>query len=157
MKADFVAFVIRETSGTSRRASFSKIVQIDTDAILGIQTKKKARLACMSRMEMRMRMIRSKRCFLRTTSLLQPVWWLPARVRRIRLSVIGGKQSGNPYNKQDAVTRDYCQRTGHCYPGMLSVLKKSRPLTSPCNRRLMTPQATPSDEREAEELGRDKR
>ncbi len=102
MKADFVAFVIRETSGTSRRASFSKIVQIDTDAILGIQTKKKGKTSLYVADE-----IEDENDKVKTLLSANNISIAARMVASGEGSqdqgylLLGAKQSGNPYNKQD--------------------------------------------------------
>lgn len=102
LKAEYVAFVIRETEGTSRRASFSKIVQLDTEAILGMAQKKhgKTELFIADDIED----TRDKMKELMAANNISVAARLVASGTDAAdqgYLLLGSKQSGNPYNKQD--------------------------------------------------------
>ncbi len=108
LKAEFAAFIIRETPGTSRRASFSRIVQIDTDAILGIhKNKNKGRTELIVADDIDDE--RDKTKDLLTTNNISIAARMVATGETTKdqgYLLLGAKQSGNPYNKQDIQVLD---------------------------------------------------
>lgn len=102
LKAEYVAFVIRETKGTARRASYSKIVELDTDDLLHMHSGRKGKTELFVADE-----IEGDTDKLKTVLSANNVS-IAARMVASGASdedqgylLLGAKQSGNPYNKQD--------------------------------------------------------
>lgn len=104
VKAEYVAFLIRETKGTNQRASFSKIVPLQTEEILGLPGKKnKTTLLIADDIENEQDAVKQ---VLATNSIAIAARLVSAGSVDQGFMLIGAKQSGNPYNKQDLQVLD---------------------------------------------------
>lgn len=107
LKAEYVAFIIRETKGTARRVTYSKIVRLDAEAILGLADGRRGKTQLFVADEMEG--VPDK---LKTTLTANNIS-IAARLAASSVSepdqgylLMGPKQSGNPYNKQDLQVLD---------------------------------------------------
>ncbi len=101
LKAEYVAFLIRETEGTSRRASFSKIVELDSDAILALVGKKKGKTELFVADEIEDDHDRHKIVLSKNNIAIAAKLAGSGAEKDQGYLLLGAKQSGNPYNKQD--------------------------------------------------------
>lgn len=106
LKAEYVAFVIRETEGTSRRASFSKIVEINTEEILHITGKKKGKTELFVADEIEGDHDKIKSTLMNNNIAIAAKLAGSGDAADQGFLLLGAKQSGNPYNKQDVQVLD---------------------------------------------------
>lgn len=107
VKAEYVAFIIRETTGTSRRASFSKLVQLDSEEILSITGKKKHKTELFVADEIEGEQDKIKTILTANNVAIAAKLAGAAEAEHDQgYMLMGAKQSGNPYNKQDVQVLD---------------------------------------------------
>lgn len=106
LKAEYVAFVIRETEGTSRRASFSKIVEINSEEILHIIGKKKGKTELFVADEIEGDHDKIKSTLMNNNIAIAAKLAGSGDAADQGFLLLGAKQSGNPYNKQDVQVLD---------------------------------------------------
>ena len=100
LKADYVAFLIRETKGTSKRASFSRLVELNTEDILAIKGKEKDKTELFVADEIEDDQDRVKHV-LDVNNIAIAAKLAGSGTDDQGFLLLGAKQSGNPYNKQD--------------------------------------------------------
>ena len=106
LKAEFAAFLIRETEGTSRRASFSKIVELNTDNILALKPKVKGKTELFVADEIEDEHDRYKKVLGENNVAIAAKLAGDGTGPSMGFLLLGPKQSGNPYNKQDLQVLD---------------------------------------------------
>lgn len=100
LKADYVAFLIRETKGTSGRASFSKIVELNSHEILDLP-KKRGKVQLLVADDIENEQDKVKQVLGRNNVAIAASLATASNEEQQGFMVFGAKQSGNPYNKQD--------------------------------------------------------
>lgn len=106
LKAEFAAFIIRETESTARRASFSKLVNLNTDDILALRAQKKSKTELFVADEIENDRDRQKEVMNANNIAIAAHLAGTGGTGNTGYLLLGPKQSGNPYNKQDLQVLD---------------------------------------------------
>lgn len=106
LKAEYVAFIIRETEGTSRRASFSKLVNLNADDILALKAQKKGKTELFVADEIENDRDKQKEVMNANNIAIAAHLAGSGGSGNTGYLLLGPKQSGNPYNKQDLQVLD---------------------------------------------------
>ncbi|RTK94552.1 sensor histidine kinase [Candidatus Saccharibacteria bacterium] len=106
LKAEYVAFIIRETEGTSRRASFSKLVNLNADDILALKAQKKGKTELFVADEIENDRDKQKEVMNANNIAIAAHLAGTGGTGNTGYLLLGPKQSGNPYNKQDLQVLD---------------------------------------------------
>lgn len=106
LKAEYAAFLIRETKGTTRRASFSKIVQLNSEDILALPSKMKGKTEVYVADEIENPEDKHKKIMSENNIAVAAKLAGEGTGPSMGYLLLGFKQSGNPYNKQDLQVLD---------------------------------------------------
>ncbi len=106
LKAEYTSFIIRKTEGTAQRASFSKIVKLNTDQVLELANIKKGKTELfvaddLDQKDNNLRILKENNIALAASLVTSG-----ANGADQGFLLLGPKLSGNPYNKQDLQVLD---------------------------------------------------